>query len=252
MDDSKPVGTPSDVNVKLSVADVTDKNSLVGKVPYQEIIGSLLYLSQTTRPDIAFAVNDASRFNANHSETHWKAVKRILRYLNGTKGLKLRFTKNGPNTGLQAFTDADWGSDVDNRRSCTGYVFCMGGGAISWNSKRQATVALSSTEAEYMSISSALSEAIWIRQLHDEIVKNPLKVLILYCDNESAIKLANNDGYRPRTKHIDIRHHYIRDHVRNGDVKIDYISTKVMPADSLTKAVTKEKTQFCAKSFGLS
>jgi Reverse transcriptase (RNA-dependent DNA polymerase) len=134
MADCKPIGTPSDTNQKLTIKDVNAENSIVGKVPYQELIGSLLFLTQLTRPDIAYAVNDTSRFNSNHAEVHWKAVKRILRYLSGTKSLKLRFSKN--NQQMVGFSDADWGSDPDKRRSCTGYVFKISNGAISWWSKR--------------------------------------------------------------------------------------------------------------------
>ncbi|XP_037034243.1 secreted RxLR effector protein 161-like [Bradysia coprophila] len=152
MADSKPVSTPSDVNQKLSM-NATSNNeedeNITGKVPYQELVGCLLFIAQGTRPDIAFAVNDVSRFNQNHRAIHWKAVKRILRYLQGTIGCKLRYSKNG-NQDLVGYTDSDWASDIDKRRSCSGNFFKLSGGAVSWYSKRQQTVALSTTEAEYM------------------------------------------------------------------------------------------------------
>lgn len=124
-----------------------EENSLVGKVPFQEAVGSLLHLTQETRPNIAYAVNDVSRFNTNHSNEHWQAVKRIFRYLKGTIDYKLIFHTNGK-PDMQAYSDADWGSETDDRRSCSGFVLKMSNVAISWCSKRQPIVALSSTEAE--------------------------------------------------------------------------------------------------------
>ncbi|XP_074042427.1 uncharacterized protein [Leptinotarsa decemlineata] len=124
------------------------------KIPYQEVIGSILYASQGTRPDITYAVNTVSQFNKNYGKAHWTAVKRILRYLKRTMYAKLVYTKNSDSR-LKGYCDADWASDVDNRQSCTGYVFLQQGGPISWNCKRQHTVALSTTEAEYMALSAA-------------------------------------------------------------------------------------------------
>lgn len=250
MEDCKPVGNPADTSLKLSKDMVTDDNSLKGKVPYQEAVGSLLFLSQGSRPDIAFAVNDVSRFNQNHSETHWKAVKRIIRYLSGTIDWKIRYEKNG-NIDLHAFTDADWGSEQDERRSCTGFVVMMANGAISWNSKRQSIVALSSTEAEYIALSSTVREVIWIRQLANELNRDLIGPTKILCDNQSAIKLAKCDAYRPRTKHIDIRYHHIREKIEDKSIMVDFISTKIMTADALTKAVTKEKHLLCAEQMGL-
>lgn len=250
MEDCKPIGTPCDTNEKLSSVKVEAGDSLVGKVPYQEAVGSLLYLAQGTRPDISHAVNEVSRYNNNHGTVHWKAVKHILRYLRGTLNYKLRFFK-GESDELVGFSDANWGSDELDRRSWTGYLFKMSNGAITWKSGRQKTVALSSTEAEYMALSACIQEAIWLMQLGREInlkIELPLQI---HCDNQSAALLAKNDGYRPRTKHIDIRYHYIREIVETGRVKICYLETSKMIADSLTKPVGKEKTEFCTQNMGL-
>lgn len=249
MGECKPVGTPADTSVKLLAKDWTEQNSLVGKVPYQEVVGSLLYLAQTTRPDICFAVNNVSRFNERHTEVHWIATKRILRYLQGTKELRLRFTATGGSS-LAAYSDADWASDSEDRRSCTGYVTVMSGGAISWSSKRQPTVALSSTEAEYMALSATLCEVLWLKQLMNELNCRQ-RVVKIWCDNTSTIRLTETEAYRPRTKHIDIRFHRIREHVENGDIEVKFMPTKQMVADSLTKSVSKETAQFCAKMMGL-
>lgn len=249
MENSKPVGTPSDTHEKLSTTMVTVETSLVGKVPYQEAVGSLLYLAQCTRPDIAFAVNDVSRFNANHGQTHWKAVKRIFRYLKGTANYKLKFSRSKDL--FHCYTDADWASDVDKRRSCSGHVILMSNAAISWQSKRQATVALSSTEAEYMAMSAAICEVIWTQQLSSELDATPERGTRVLCDNESAEKLALSDAYRPRTKHIDIRYHHMRQKIQDGVIQIDHVSSAKNVADALTKAVTKDKNIFCTRGMGL-
>lgn len=250
MADCKPVGTPSDTSQKLSVSMVDDSNSLVDKIPYQEAVGSLLHLTQGTRPDIAFAVNDVSRFNAKHSNVHWQAVKRIFRYLKGTLDYKLKYHGQG-NVELHAYTDADWASEPDKRRSCSGYVLKMANAAISWCSKRQNIVALSSTEAEYIALSSTVREVIWMRQLATEVENGNNEPTKIWCDNQSAIKLADSEAYRPRTKHIDIRFHHTRSKIDDGTILIDFVPTGEMTADSLTKAVSKEKTIFCATGMGL-
>lgn len=250
MENCKPVKTPSETGIKLSIKMVNQANSLVGKVPYQEAVGSLLYLAQATRPDIAFAVNNVSRFNAEHCDTHWTAVKRIFRYLRGTTDLKLRYekTKSGR---LTAYSDADWASEIDRRRSCSGYLIKMAGASICWSSKRQSIVALSSTEAEYIALSSAVCEIIWLKQLADEINREIAKKVTVFCDNQSTIKLSESDAFRPRTKHIDIRYHHLREKIEAGVIDIEYIPTGEMAADSLTKAVTAEKHNFCNEAMGL-
>lgn len=246
----KPCKTPSELNKKLTMDMVDDSNTLTGKVPYQELVGSLLYLANGTRPDIAYATSEVSRFNANHSEEHWTAAKRILRYLRGTVNYKLRYERKG--TSLQAYSDADWGSEGDSRKSRTGYVVTMAGAAISWCSKKQPIVALSSTEAEYIALSSTVREAIWTVQLREEIIGQKVdEPVVVHCDNQSSIKLALSEAYRPRTKHIDIRLHHVRDQVETRVICLKYIHTDKQVADSLTKSVTAEKTAICAVGMGL-
>ena len=249
MKECKAVGTPSDTNQKLSIKMVDKDNSLVGQIPYQEAVGSLLYLTQSTRPDIAFAENDVSRFNNNHSNEHWIAVKRIFRYLKGTKDYKLHYNKGSENR-IIAYSDADWASDVDKRRSCTGYILNVSNGAICWSSKRQSTIALSSTEAEYMALSSTVCEIMWVQQFMKEL-NNDVDKIIIHCDNQSTIKLAESDAFRPRTKHIDIRYHYLRQKVDDKTITIKFAPSTEMGADSLTKAVPKDKHLFCARKMGL-
>lgn len=250
MSEAKPISTPSDPAQKLSIQMLTEDDSNNHNIPYQEGVGSLLYVAQCTRPDIAFSVNDVSRFNSNFGNAHWNAVKRIMRYLKGTIDLKLKFTY-GISNDICGYSDADWASDIDKRRSCTGFLFTLSGGAITWMSKRQATIALSTTEAEYMALSAATQEALWLRQLYTELDNGNVKPILIHCDNQGAIKLAEMDCYKARSKHIDIRHHFVREKIENSIIELEYIPTNEMAADSLTKAVSKEKVQFCAAKMGL-
>lgn len=245
MEDCKPLGNPCDINAKLSK--ITD-DEIINSVPYQEAIGCLLFIAQATRPDISFAVNNVSRFNNAHTQAHWGAVKRIMRYLKKTVDYKLMYRKSEGN--LEAFTDADWASDIDSRRSVSGYVFNLSGGAISWKSHKQPTVALSSTEAEYVALAEAVQESIWLAQLCKELgVK--MTPVVINCDNQSAIKLAESTGYRPRTKHIDIKYHFLRYHVEQKNIKVEFVPTEENVADVLTKAVTGEKLVHCSTRMGL-
>jgi len=137
-------------------------------VPYREAIGCMMYIQLATRPDLAYAISMVSRFSNNPGVAHWQAVKRILRYLKGTKHMKLRFSNKGSDS-IVGYSDADWAGDWEDRRSTTSYLFMSQGGAISWNSKKQPTVALSTTEAEYMALTSASQEALWLRRLMREV-----------------------------------------------------------------------------------
>lgn len=227
----------------------SDENDAKG-VPYQELVGSLLYAAQITRPDISFAVNNVSRFNVQHATEHWNAVLRILRYLIGTKDFKLQFEK-GKSIKIEAFSDADYASDIDKRRSCTGYVIKIAGAAVSWHSKRQEVVALSSTEAEYIALSTTAKEVVWISQFVCEVSGVNVQPVKIWCDNTSTIKLAKSDAYRERTKHIDVRFHQIRDWIQQSKIVVDFLSTHDMVADQLTKALNGEKTEKFAEEMGL-
>lgn len=251
MHECKSVKSPSDPNVKLSVQTINETSDVTGEVPYQEVVGSLLYLAQGTRPDIAFAVNDVSRFNAKHSIEHWEAVIRIMRYLRGTQDKKLCYSNECENIDLHAYSDADWASDVDKRRSCTGFVINMSGAAINWKSHRQDIVALSSTEAEYIALSSTVKDVLWIQQIINEMNKTHIACTVIYGDNTSAIKIGNTEAFRERTKHIDVRYHHIRQQILDGKISLAHVSTEKMAADMLTKGVNGPKTNTCAVLMGL-
>ncbi|KAG7300386.1 hypothetical protein JYU34_015988 [Plutella xylostella] len=248
MAESKAVNTPCDVSMKLIPAKSDDE--VRTDIPYHEAVGCLLYLSQGTRPDITYAVNMLSRFNSKPTKEHWIALKRVLRYLKGTSNMKLTYKKNEEN--VVGYCDADWASNIEDRRSCTGHVFLFQGAAISWASKRQLTVALSSTEAEYMSLTSAVQEALWLGQLHRELWSEQTdQPFIMYCDNQSTIKLSGSDVYHARSKHIDVRYHFIREKVSSRKIEVHYKSTDEMAADVLTKGLHRTKHEFCCKAMGL-
>lgn len=249
MANSNSIDTPSDPNQRLKKGSSDDADFNDHTIPYQQAVGSLMYLTQGTRPDLAFAINNVCRYNTCYTREHWTAVKRILRYLHGTANLKLTFGKNA-NHNITGFTDADWGADVNDRKSVTGFVFTRSGGSISWCSKKQPTVALSTAEAEYMALSACTQEAMWLKQLDDEIfgTNRPMNI---FCDNQSAIQIAENNGYSSRSKHIDLRHHFVREKVIDKSCILHYVNTNDNLADALTKALFKQKFAAFVEKFGL-
>jgi transposase InsO family protein len=230
LNDSKTYNTPMEFGIKLNknqdIDQMTDK-------PYSSLIGSLLYLSNSTHPDITFAVHRLSSYNSNPNEIHWKAAKRILKYLKKTDDLGLVF-KNSNDCTLHGYSDSDWASDLDTRRSTTGYFVTLNRNPISWCSKRQNTIALSTAEAEYMGISETIKELIWIKKLLTDLKITDFKTE-LACDNQSAIQISKNPVFHQRTKHIDIRYHFIREKIQEMKIKLYYLPTELMIADLLTK-----------------
>jgi hypothetical protein len=208
---------------------------------YASAVGSIMYLMMGTRPDIAFAISVLSRFLGNPGPSHLAGVKTLMRYLRGTLDFDLVY--RGELRHLGGYTDSDWAGDTDTRRSTAGYVFNIGSAAISWSSKRQPTVALSSTEAEYMAQTQATKEAIWLRRFLNEINKpdsssDPVTTII-YGDNQGAIALAKNPQFHARSKHIGIQHNFVREKVTSGEIDICYVPTHEQVADGLTKALSK-------------
>jgi hypothetical protein len=236
MDSANPVSTPIEKCEPLGITEESTSTS----APYREAVGCLMYLAVATRPDIAFAVAYVSRFLEKPKERHWSAVKRIFKYLRGTSALGIRYDALG-NAQLEAYSDSDFASDPDTRRSVSGIVFKYSGGAIVWASRRLQSVSLSTTEAEYVAASEAAKDVVWLTRLFNEIA--PFDATpVLQVDNASAIKLAKNPIFHKRSKHIDVRAHFVRELVEEGKLIIEHIASKDQVADLLTKPIPS--TQF--------
>jgi hypothetical protein len=251
--DCKPVSTPMEPHIRLtkSLPPSTEKEKQeIESIPYQSAVGSLMYAMTCTRPDIAFAVSAVSRYCSNYGSSHWIAVKRIMRYLKGTADYRLKLGGSRQAI-LSGYCDADWAGDLDERKSTTGYAFYIGQGVVSWNSKRQTTVALSTAEAEYMAATQAAKEALWLKHLLAEIGFSLPQSIVIQGDNQGCIALTKNPTYHSRTKHIDIRHHFIREKVELGEVELQYCQTEEMVADVLTKALSRDKHEKHTSSLGL-
>lgn len=240
MEDCKPKSVPIPPGTILMCEDKTVEQSACNKaVPYREAIGSLMFLATTSRPDIMFAVNMVSRHVNNPQTHHWEAVKHILRYLKGTLKLGIRYSGN--NTELTVYSDADYAGDIETRHSTTGYVSVLCEGPITWSSQRQRCVSRSTTESEYIAASDAARETVWLRGLLAELKVPCIKPTILYVDNQSAIKLVQRKDSHKRTKHIDVRYHYIRELVESNQLMVEYIPSDKQLADIFTKLLPKDR-----------
>jgi len=252
MENCNGVQTPMETSSRLVPADPDYQADRAFRTKYQSAVGSLMYAMLGTRPDIAYAVSVVSRFASNPNTTHMNAVKRILKYLKETIHLGLVY--HGSLQPLIGYTDSDFAGDPHTRRSTSGYVFNLGSAAISWSSKRQATVSLSSCEAEYIGQTNATKEAVWLqaflRQLQPD--KDPgVGATVIYADNQGAIALAKNQVFHGRTKHIEMHYHFVREKISDGTVELRYISTSEQVADGLTKALCRDKFQAFRRAVGV-
>jgi hypothetical protein len=175
---------------------------------------------------------------ANPGREHWNTIKRILRYIKGTSDAALCY--GGSEFTVRGYVDSDFAGDLEKRKSTTGYVFIIAGGAVSWVSKLQTVVALSITEAEYMAATQACKEAIWVKKLMEEL-RHKQKKILLFCDSQSALHIARNPAFHSRTKHLDVQYHFVREVVEDGSVDFQKVHTKENPADALTKPVNTDK-----------
>jgi Reverse transcriptase (RNA-dependent DNA polymerase) len=246
MADAKPAAVPLSASVKLSRAvDAAPLDAIV--YPYRELVGSLMYLSVCTRPDISQAVGALARYMSAPKKEHWDAALSLLRYVRGTTAFGICF---GDGLGLQGYCDADYAGDVDTRRSTTGYVFVLNGGAVSWSSRFQPTVAVSTAEAEYMAAASAVKEALWLRKLFAAFGMDVTPVR-MFCDNQAALKLIKHPIASMRSKHIDVQHHFVRERVARGEVVFEYCRSGDMVADCLTKALSVSMFSNCLAGMGV-
>ena len=249
MENCKPVSTPMETSPS-----VDNQASYVcppsDRIEYQRVVGSSMYIMLGTRGDIASAVSLASRYLANPGPQHIKLARRIVRYLAGTKGLKL--TYKGQLETLKGFTDADWAGCRDTRRSTAGYLFNLGSGAVSWQSKRQSVVALSTCEAEFLGQTQATKEAIWLRRLLDELNVSQGKAATIICgDNQGAIALSSNPQYHSRTKHMSIQRQWQGEVQDAGSIALKYIPTIEQIADGFTKPLARDRFEWFRKGLGI-
>ncbi|GAA5918472.1 hypothetical protein JCM5296_002729, partial [Sporobolomyces johnsonii] len=247
-----PVDSTSNVPAPADESERVDR-------PYRELLGALIYLSACTRPDISYAIGVASRFAACPAERHWKYLQRICRYLNGTRSLGLRYTPS-PTTFspsfLSAWCDSDHAGDRDTRRSVSGFVFSIGDDslsstAISWLSRRQRSVAISSTEAEYMALSEAAREGVWLRSLLVDVGFPLPSPTLIRGDNSGSLLLADHPTSHSRTKHIAVHFHFTREKVEEGIVDLKWVPTGEMVADMLTKGLGTAKHLLFRRRCGL-
>jgi hypothetical protein len=238
----KPAKTPfwlSDISVPPANIEIKPLNKQEHE-QYRSIVGSLLYAANITRIDIAYIVNVLGRYNNKPYNYHLTAAKHVLRYLRGTMDKKLIFgplinpTTNGP-FDLCIYTDSNWANEKSDRKSTGGFIVLMNGRPVSWQSKKQSTVANSSTEAEYYALTDAVKEALFIRQWF-QVYCNTIVPIKILCDNQGSIHWADHTTDHNRTKHIDIKHFFVREHVKNKTVIVEYVDTTNQLADILTKA----------------
>jgi hypothetical protein len=255
MQDAKPVHTPINPNVSLSKEDcpkTPEELEEMRNVPYMSAVGSLLFLAMIVRPDIAYACSVLTRFNSNPGKAHWVAVKHLWRYLLGTIDLELELGPDPDATNLlTVISDSDLGGNKDNGKSTTGYIIKVGSGAVSWSSKLQPVVTLSSTEAEFVASNAAGKEALAIRSLLNELgykVPSPTPLLV---DNQSSIQVSKNPEHHGRMKHLDRSYFWLREQVMHKKIAPSYLPTEDNPADLLTKALVKPKVEKFRSLIGL-
>lgn len=236
MSECKPAATPIPANLGSEFEDTTACDLHL----YQQAIGSLIYLSNSTRPDISYAVGLLARKMANPTEGDWKMVKHVLRYLRGTPSASISYSAEPVKRDtLVGYSDASYAENPTDRKSTGGYVFLFNDGAISWRSVKQPIVALSSTEAEYIALTDSFKEAQWLQHLLQEVFSSPQLPTVIFEDNQSTIKLARNKAHSNRTKHIDVRYHYVREVIQRGQLILKYCPTESMTADIMTKPLGK-------------
>uniref|UniRef100_A0A2N9GNZ7 Reverse transcriptase Ty1/copia-type domain-containing protein n=1 Tax=Fagus sylvatica TaxID=28930 RepID=A0A2N9GNZ7_FAGSY len=253
MENCRPVSTPVSKGTILNKSMCpTNKTELeeMKDVPYAQAVGSLMYAMTSTRPDICYAVGLVSRYQSNPGKAHWQAVKRIFRYLQMTKNMKLCFGLD--ELEIKGFTDADFAGDTDDRKSTSGYVFLFGGTAVSWLSKKQGCVAKYTMEAEYIACSTAVSNAVWIKRFVDSLKLDMQdRSVNVFCDNKSAISLIKSGANSSKGKHIDVNYHYIQDIVERGEIKVHFVPSADMMADPMTKGLTLNQFRVHVTGMGL-
>ena len=238
--------TPMNTNEKLQREDGTERGD---EKLFRSLVGGLNYLTHS-RPDIAYSVSVVSRYMHSPSRQHLGAAKRILKYVAGTTSWGVWYEPKEVFK-LVGHTDNGWAGSLDDRMSTSGSVFSLGSGAVTWSSKKQETVALSSSEAEYVAAGAAAKQAIWLRKMLKDLCCNQEEATIVWCDNQSAIAITKNPSFHARTKHIEVQHHYIRKLVLEGKVVLKFCGTNEQDADIFTKALNQAKHMFFMEKIGM-
>ncbi|KAJ9523902.1 hypothetical protein QJQ45_020097, partial [Haematococcus lacustris] len=246
--DSRPRAVPLSTAEQLQREGVQQQSE--GGHSFAEVIGSLQHLAVVSRPDIAHAVGVLAKFMSAPTKEHWRVLRGVLRYVADTAAMGLMY---GASAGLVGFCDADFAGDTDTRRSTTGHVFMLHGGAVSWSSRRQPTVAASTTESEYMACSAAGKEGLWLRGVLADLslgsaVVQPVTIM---CDNEAALTLVKHPIASARSKHIDVLHHFVRERVARGELVFKFCGSAANVADVFTKALPSVKFEFCKTGMGM-
>ena len=245
------VSTPLATHFKLSSKQSPsneDEKLYMQRVPYASAVGSLMYATVCTRPDIAHAVGTVSRFLSNPGREHWNAVKWILRYLRGTVNMMLCFGDVKPT--VVGYLDSDMAGDIDSRKSTSGYMIKFAEGDVTWQFKLQRCVALSTIEAEFIAITEACKELLWVKKFLQELGVVQDKYL-LFMDSQSSIYLGKNSTFHSRSKHIDMRYHWIWDALDAKLLELAKIHTDDNGADMMTKALPRGKFEVCCEIAGL-
>lgn len=238
---------PMNPGIKL---DEDKEGKRIDATEYRSVIGCLRYMLHT-RPDLAYSVGVASRFMEKPTTMHLNAVKQILRYVQGSIGHGLVYTRGGDPELLVAYSDSDHAADTVGRRSTAGMAFYLNGCLITWGSQKQKTVALSSCEAEFMAATVAAMQALWLRSLLSELTSTQKKVVTMYVDNNSAIALMKNPVFHGRSKHIDTKYHFIRECIERGQIEVKRVSTDLQKADLLTKPLAAGKLEVMKHLIGV-
>jgi hypothetical protein len=244
---SRPISTPIASNFKLPRLEAPEVNIH----DYQSRIGSVMYAMLGTCPDIAYAVGALSQYSVNPGKDHLIAINRVFRYLNYSQNYKLVYNGKTRDNDFTGYSDSDWAGDPRDHRSISGFVFKIAGAAVSWSSKKQSSMALSSMEGEYMALTHVSKEAIWIQQFLGDVLSPPSVPHTILGDNQGALALAANPTFHARTKHIRVRQHFIQECVDNGDVELDYVPTGDQVADVFTKGLALAKHDKFTKGMGI-
>jgi hypothetical protein len=247
---STPMEHGAVVTLRDSPVTQADKDAMADK-PYRELLGGLQYLAHGSRPDICYAVGRLASVAHNPGVTHWNMLVRVLRYLVTTRGFRLTLGGTGP-INLSGMTDSDYANCVDTRRSVSGYAFTLGRGAVSWSSRKQDIVTTSTTEAEYVALANATKETLWLRALVAELGFKQGRPSLLMADNQGAIVLSEDQSNHARTKHIDVRYHFVRERTANGDILVKYVRSCDNVADIFTKPLPPASFTLLRRRLGVS